>query len=107
MDKIDEIKGRWRAASRGPWFVMEDGFNPRYKTAPTVYATDDVLRYIAKCADYGNPAENQDGTPIRQTDNIANATFIAHAPEDIEYLLNEIQRLKKKQPAQRKEKEAT
>lgn len=60
------------AHTPGPWFVSERGFSRR-NPAPTVYAVDTDLRYIAYCNDFLNFGE--------PTDNLANARLIAAAPE--------------------------
>lgn len=62
----------------GPWHVSEKGFIAG-ESAPTVYATDDELRYVAFC----NDRWNEKG---RETDNLANARLIAAAPELLESL---------------------
>jgi hypothetical protein len=63
-------------ATEGPWHVNPDGFESKWKY-PTVYATDDELRYIADCRDFLN---FDVATP-----NLANAELIAEyrtaAPE--------------------------
>lgn len=70
------------AHTPGPWFVMEQGFTtkPGPWRAPTVYATDDELRYIAvcACADFANG--------VNATDNLANARLIAAAPDLLDAL---------------------
>jgi hypothetical protein len=82
---LQEIKERLEKATPGPWFVSEDGFSRKGEKTPTVYAADNELRYIAKC---------NDGLNINPTPNLSNAEFIAHAPEDIRRLLEEVERLK-------------
>jgi hypothetical protein len=63
-------------ATEGPWHVNPDGFESKWKY-PTVYATDDELRYITDCRDFLN---FDVATP-----NLANAELIAEyrtaAPE--------------------------
>ena len=54
--------------TKEPWDVLEQGFGVKNEGYPTVYATDEELRYIAKCADTFNIYE--------PTDNIANARRI-------------------------------
>jgi hypothetical protein len=61
--------------TQGPWHVMEDGFEKSGRGYPSVYATDDELRYIAKCADFCN---------INSTDNLANACLISAATDLLE-----------------------
>lgn len=59
--------------TNGPWHAIEG--NPRSRGMlryPTVYATDNDLRYICHCADTFNFHE--------VTDNLANARLIAAAP---------------------------
>lgn len=53
--------------TKEPWHVMQEGFGNKGHY-PTVYATDDELRYICTCHDFCNF-----NTP---TDNIANAKRI-------------------------------
>jgi hypothetical protein len=52
--------------TKEPWRVMEKGFGNK-EHFPTVYATDDELRYICTCQDFCN---------ITPTDNLANAKRI-------------------------------
>jgi hypothetical protein len=60
----------------GPWHVMENGFSRKgLWSAPTVYAADDELRYIAICACA------DDMNVFSATDNIANAHLISSAPD--------------------------
>jgi hypothetical protein len=67
--------------TQGPWVVMPKGFaKSGLWQAPTVYATDDELRYVAvcACADFANGAN--------VTDNLANAHLISAAPDLLEAL---------------------
>ena len=49
---MDEFAALQAKATHGPWFVCENGFGSgKYPPVPTVYATDNELRYIAKCKD--------------------------------------------------------
>jgi hypothetical protein len=84
--ELKEIRERLEAATPGPWFVSDNGFTKRGDGPPTVYAPDDELRYIAVC---------NDGFNINPTPNLSNAQFIAHAPNDIRRLLDEVERLRK------------
>lgn len=65
----------------GPWFVMEGGFARQgLWSAPTVYAADDELRYVAVCA-------CADQMNIHSaTDNLANAYLISATPQLLEAL---------------------
>jgi hypothetical protein len=64
------------AHTPGPWFVSEKGFSRSgLWSAPTVYAADDDLRYIAVCACADELNFHS------ATDNLANARLIAAAPE--------------------------
>lgn len=51
MSIISEVRELDKEATDGPWHTMDDGFaRSGLWSAPTVYATDDELRYIAVCA---------------------------------------------------------
>lgn len=69
MTRIDEIRQRLEKASPGPWQILPG--NDRCISGTVISAADN--RHIA--------------TATRTTEERANADFIAHAPEDIEYLL--------------------
>ena len=78
-DRIDEIRARCEAATRGPWRTK----HPRY-------GGDDIKIY-------DNNAWAKGLTPfaVVEDDGIySNADFIAHAREDIPWLLAEVGRLK-------------
>lgn len=83
---LDQLEALANAATQGPWHVSEEGFGRR--GVPTVYATDDELRYIAKCRDL--PA-HIDHPP---TDDAANARFIAAARDAVPQLIAEVRRLR-------------
>jgi hypothetical protein len=60
----------------GPWHVANEGFARKgLWSAPTVYATDDDLRYVAVCACADELNFHS------ATDNLANAHLIAAAPD--------------------------
>lgn len=68
-ERIAEIRGREKAATRGPWAVQDKG------AIPLIYGTDGER--VAKVIDH------QD-----------DAAFLAHAREDIPALLDEVERLR-------------
>lgn len=81
--RLNEIRHRAEKATSGPWFLMLDGFsNKPPANCPTVYATDEELRYIACFRDVSISGA--------ATPNVANATFTAHARDDIPYLLDRV-----------------
>lgn len=82
---LDQLEARANAATQGPWHVNEDGFGKH--GVPTVYATDEELRYIAKCHDL--PAHETHAP----TDDRANARFIAAARTAVPQLIAEVRRL--------------
>lgn len=72
MTKLDEIKSRLESASPGPWVIIEstgDIFTPERDVLATVY---------------DNPGEEV---------AISNQQLIGHAPEDISWLIGEVERL--------------
>ena len=76
---VERIVGRH---TPGPWHVAESGFSRRgLWSAPTVYATDDELRYVAVCACADELNFH------RATDNLANARLIAAAPDLLDALV--------------------
>jgi hypothetical protein len=79
---IDESLAICEAATGPLWHVMDEGFSNSRKT-PTVYECNhNALRYIAHCADFMSDPP---------TDNLANATFIAHAREHFPAALRKLQ----------------
>ncbi len=83
---LDRLEALANAATQGPWHLNEEGFGKH--GVPTIYATDEELRYIAKCRDL--PA-HENHAP---TDDRANARFIATARTAIPQLITEIRRLR-------------
>ena len=78
-----------------PWHLAEKWLS-RKTEIPTVYAADECLRYIALCNDGLNPIEDQEGNPIPQTDNLANANFIVRACNNHYKLLDALKDVKKR-----------
>lgn len=64
----------------GAWHINERGFGER-NDHMTVYATDDELRYVARCEDYAN---------IKPTDNGANARIISVSPDMLKAHIEDI-----------------
>ena len=71
MSKLDEIKARLKAATPGPWKHIE-----------TCGCSGEVT--IFECYD------ERDRLPVPQVVN--NAEFIAHAPEDVAWLIKELEK---------------
>lgn len=83
-DRIQEIKQRHEAATPGPW--THSRWAPGY-----VVTDDDKFDVVASVFEY-----REDGTIEKKfcgEKSLANREFIAHAPEDIAYLLSEVERL--------------
>ena len=80
MTRLAEIEQRLQAATPGPWFAhYEQDGEP---TIPFVSDSDD---------------EEWDGRLLLNVDSDredADAAFIAHAPDDIRYLLEQVRRLR-------------
>lgn len=68
-ERLDEIRARLEAATPGPWDVSTVGENPA-----------NFVRY-------------PNGMAFCQIGNLMDAEFIAASPEDIAYLLKEVERL--------------
>lgn len=83
---LDQLEALANAATQGPWHVHEEGFGRLGR--PTVYATDEELRYIANCRDLPT---HEDHAP---TDDRANARFIAAARTAVPALIAEVRRLR-------------
>jgi len=83
MSRIDEIKERLEAATPKPWDVAE------WDDCPAVH-----FQILDTSGDY----DHQYFVPQDQhyhTGPLADCVFIAHAPDDIDYLLAEIARYKR------------
>lgn len=78
-DRLDEIRKRLEAATPGPWFYRNAGVRKKCKKAEIKLADCPV-------AFRGPDIEEHKG-------GYNDAEFIAHAPEDIAYLLAEVERL--------------
>ena len=87
MTRIDDIRARLAAATPGPW--RQDGFwciagKPIHWVEPI--GRDDLIAGIGGVG----MAEGQEAVSDRAS---ADAAFIAAAPDDIAYLLGEVERL--------------
>ncbi|SNS43342.1 hypothetical protein SAMN06309944_0235 [Micrococcales bacterium KH10] len=76
MKRLDEIKARAEAATEGPWAVSEDSESSR------AWFTRPFPEFKGK-----------DGRPVHLSITHAETEFIAHAREDIPWLLAEVDRL--------------
>lgn len=86
MTNIDELRTLEQAATPAPWHASEEGFSrPR---TPTVYATDEELRFIARCRDLPAHVEHE------ATDDEANMRLIATMRNAMPDLLRELQQLR-------------
>ena len=80
------------AATPVPWFCSPEGFSRKGKPTPTVYAADDELRFVARCADFSITAENP-------TDNVANMRFISESRTALPALIAAYRELVAQSPA--------
>ncbi len=92
MSQIDEIRARRGVITPGPWVKWQD--HNEVFAGPVVENNSGTIAghraQIADCdTDWGDWDEDEqpEGSPA------ANAEFIAHAPDDIDYLLAEVERL--------------
>ncbi len=93
MDRIEEIRTRAEKASRGPWSACHDG-ECRCKQ---VWCANDHPVAIVSCGKTGDDyPEIKDGKAVMKQETywdiaeetgVDNASFMAHAREDIPYLL--------------------
>lgn len=81
MSRLDEIRAREQAATPGPWFVEPIGDRDFETAKQRGRVIPDVLRWQG----YRNTLDCGEDD--------ATAQFIAHAREDIPWLLAEIERL--------------
>lgn len=94
---LDALLAEIGETTPAPWHVAERGFSRRgLWSAPTVYFTDNELRYVAVCAcadelNFGRP-----------TDNLANARLIALAPEMRARIAADAKRIERDKKAIRK-----
>ena len=77
MTKTEQIRKRLEAATPAPWFVKETAVTVTIKKK-----RDNIVSMPKKC-----------GWKMREQTN-KDADFIAHAPEDIAYLLQQVEKLK-------------
>lgn len=79
-DRLDKIRERLEAATPGPWVRTVN-------TAETQYLVRSKARTLLAEISWGGPM------PLKAQSK-GNAVLIAHAPEDIAYLLAEVDRLR-------------
>lgn len=102
--QLDEIQARANAATDGPWGVYEFGGDSLIEIAADLEDTGcgyRARRTIARFEDepLDNDPTHREWTAEEDWAQVqADATFVAHAPEDVAALLAEVRRLK----AQRK-----
>jgi hypothetical protein len=83
MDRLDEIRARVAAATTGPWVAIYYGPEVAREPGWSVNCNPpDVLSVANVFRGYGNRGEDA-----------ANAAFIANSPDDIRFLLAEVDRL--------------
>lgn len=80
-ERIAEIRGREKAATQGPWWA--------HKSFEVIYGQNSGCDSLIVCA-----LESENFMYSKELDMRANATFIAHAREDIPALLDEVERLR-------------
>jgi hypothetical protein len=86
MGRLEEIKAR-RAVADLPWHVKTDTLDgPEIRDAYNEVARIDVPHAVWECDD------ELDGCPDDRRESIRRAEFIAHAPEDIDWLVAEAKR---------------
>lgn len=90
-EELAEIKGRLTMATPGPWVHGQNGgyvilgYKPKMKRIDG-YGADDHICILDDGDQYQYRSEDE---------QLANAKFIAHAPDDISRLLAEVRRLNK------------
>lgn len=77
MKRVDEIRARCEAATKGPWITYNDDYHEHQIW--DIYALDNDLDPLAVLDGHCGQKEN--------------AVFISHAREDIPFLLDENERL--------------
>lgn len=97
MSDLSSITDRLNAATPGPWFAWhdDDGNGPEILIATKQDASKDAFD-VALCDVCAVNGSNSDAGLVLDwgnTVNHANAELIAHAPEDIAYLLGRVKDL--------------
>lgn len=88
-ERIGQIKQRLRYITPGKW--RQGGRDKNVGSQLSVIVeTDDAYMSIASTGGYAN---NKEDVQQRRMWQVADADFIAHAPEDVAYLLEEVERL--------------
>lgn len=101
MSRIDEIQARCDKATTGPWFAVEsdDGHEIRMGDYLASYnelrrgglLSHHIIEYNHNC-EYDDEIEDDHPANQQAEEANANAEFIAHAREDIPWLLSELAR---------------
>lgn len=101
MSRIDEIQARCDKATTGPWFAVEsdDGHEIRMGDYLASYnelrrgglLAHHIIEYNHNC-EYDDEIEDDHPANQQAEEANANAEFIAHAREDIPWLLSELAR---------------
>lgn len=103
-DRLDEIRARLQAATPGPWCAENCGEKSNEYVVGVAFAADDEncerpLSGWPKFYDGdGNEIAARTDMVAAEMATRADADFIAHAPEDIAYLLGEVARLSQGEP---------
>ena len=101
---MSEIKARLEAATPGPWRIRTPSYNKQNRPWRTaIYSQKNTVAvcFTPRDIDKFQIQIDKDGWPSGWVATsipspCADAEFIAQAPEDIDYLLSEIERLHKK-----------
>lgn len=96
-ERVREIRARLEAATPGPWGVYNgtDVFGPHGGDSGDGAKADDNDGWqVADCA-VGLTSYAGDFVPLGHAVRIANAHLIAHAPADLRWLLDRVERLER------------
>ena len=89
-ERIDAIKARLAAATPGPWEILRDGETTSIAMRTTTHVYPVVK---AACADYPGRWSSNESAELWIED--ADAALISNAPDDLAFLLSEIERLQR------------
>jgi hypothetical protein len=94
MDRIEEIRERERNATPGPWEPDLDVSDPDVPEIEANILNDGLTVFFISGTDL-RCHEQEDWKRARESRAYKDAEFIAHAREDIPYLLERIDELKR------------